>query len=236
MAVQEPKLKRGLFGYRPKIVRTVLTGREVMFARLWQRLQQTQAERDEVRADLEACRAEIDVKTEKARLAQEEGFRHAELARVAVAEAEELRAVNEGLRSRIFHIDAEAADAASARGGAPGPEDLWTSLERAERSITEVIERARREHEERLEAIEAARREIRAETERLVAWRAEANTILANVRAALAQFAGVAARLPGEGDVIPTAAIRIPEAPANGSKGSAALEELAAIQELYGSS
>src|ERR671918_265879 len=144
MAVQEPKLKRGLFGYRPKIVRTVLTGREVMFARLWQRLQQTQAERDEVRADLEACRAEIDVKTEKARLAQEEGSRHAELARVAVAEAEELRAVNERLRARIFHIDAQAADAASARGGAPGPEDLWTSLEGAGRPFTPGIERGPR--------------------------------------------------------------------------------------------
>src|SRR5918996_5085750 len=149
MAVQEPTLKRGLFGYRPKIVRTVLTGREVMFARLWQRLQQTQAERDEVRADLEACRAEIDVKKEKARLAQEEGFRHAELARVAVAEAEELRAVNERLRSRIFHMDAEAADAASARGGAPGPPGPWAPPAGGGRPSTDVIERAPREHEGR---------------------------------------------------------------------------------------
>src|ERR687891_513441 len=174
MAVQMPTLKRGLFGYRPKIVRALLTGREVMFARLWQRLQQTQAERDEVRADLEACRAEIDIKTEKARLAQEEGFRHAEQARVALAEAEELRAVNERLRARIFHMDAEAADAAAARGGAPGPEGLWTSPQRGERSIPDVMEGAGREQGERREPIGAPRREIRAETERLVSWRAEA--------------------------------------------------------------
>ena len=238
MAVQVPRLRRGLFGYRPSIVRTIITGREIMFARLWQRLQATEAERDEVRAELEASRAEIDVKAERARLAEEESARQAEQAQAAMAEADELRSINERLRARIYHLDAEAADASAARGGALGPEDLWTSLERAERSITEVIERARRENEQQLEAIEAARREIRAETERLAAWRAEANSILGNVRAALAEFAGVAARLPDgdETEAIPTMAIRLPDPPENGSNGSVAMEELSAIQELYSSS
>src|SRR5687767_6770076 len=119
MAVQVPKFKRGLFGYRPKVVRTILTGREIMFARLWQRLQKMEAERDEARAELEACRAEVDIKAERARLAEEQSSRDAERARVALAEAEELRSTNESLRARIYHLDAEAADAVAARGGAP---------------------------------------------------------------------------------------------------------------------
>jgi chromosome segregation ATPase len=240
MAVQVPKLKRGLFGYRPSIVRTILVGREIMFAKVWQRLHQVEADRDAAKAELEASRAEIDVKAERARLADEQRAREAERARRALAEAEELRSVNERLRARIDHLDAEAAEAASARGGAPGPEDLWTDLERAERSITEVIERARRENERQLEAIEAARREVRAEAERLAVWRAEANSILGTVRAALAKLAGVAARLPdgSEAGAIPAAMIRLPEVSENGrpdSNGAVALEELAAIQELYGS-
>jgi hypothetical protein len=242
MAVQVPKLRRGLFGYRPSIVRNILVGREIMFAKVWQRVQRTEAERDDARAELEACRAEIDIKAERARLAEEQGAREAERARVAMAEAEELRSVNEALRTRIYHLDAEAADAAAARGGAPGPEDVWTTLDRAERSITEVIERGRREHEQQLEAVEAARRQIRAETERLAAWRTEANTILATVRSALSRFAGVAARLPEgdhDDDAIPTATIRLPEvveAAAPEPNGSVGHEEISAIQELYGSS
>lgn len=233
MAVQVPRLKRGLFGYRPKIVRTILTGREIMFARVWQRLQQTEAERDRARAQLEASRAEIEVQRGRVRLAEDEGRRHAQRAEKALAEVAELRSLNESLQARIHHLDAEAAEAAAARGGAPGPEDLWTSLERAERSLTEVIARARRENEERLEAIEAARRELRAETERLVGWRSEAESILGNVRGALAELAGVAARLPGGGNVIPTRTISLPEA-ANISNGQIARDDLAAIQELYG--
>ena len=236
MAVQVPKLKRGLFGYRPKVVRSILTGREIMFARVWQRLQKTEAERDAARAELETCRAEVDIKAERARLAEEQSYRDVERARVALAEAEELRSINESLRARIYHLDAEAADAVAARGGAPGPEDLWTSLERAERSITDVIERARRENEQQLEAIEAARRQIHAETERLAAWRADADGILDNVRAALTQFAGVTARLPGsDEEEIPAPKILLPEVSENGSNGSVAREELSAIQELYGS-
>jgi chromosome segregation ATPase len=234
MAVQVPRLKRGLFGYRPKIVRSILTGREIMFARVWQRLQQTEGERDRVRAQLEASRAEVEVQQGQVRLAEDEGRRQAERAEAALAEIAELRSLNESLRARIHLLDAQAAEAASARGGATSPEDLWTSLEQAERSLTDVIERARRENEERLEAIEAARRELRAETERLAAWRTEAESILGNVRGALAELAGVAARLPGVGSLIPTETVHIPEATSD-SNGQVPSEDLAAIQELYGS-
>jgi chromosome segregation ATPase len=235
MAVQMPKLKRSLFGYRPSLVQAILTGQEAMFARVSQRLLKAESDRDTARADLEACRDEIEVKAERARRAEVERDREAERARTAVAEAQELRSINEGLQARIYHLDAEAADAAAARGGAPGPEDLWSSLERAERSLIDVIDRARRENEQQLEAIEAARRQLRAETERLAGWRAEANGILGTVRAALARFAGVAARLPDEGrEAIPTATITLPDASPNGN-GAVEREEVTAIQELYGS-
>lgn len=234
MAVQVPRLKRGLFGYRPKIVRTILTGREIMFARVWQRLQRTEAERDRARAQLEASRAEVEVQQGRVRLAEDEGRRHAERADAALAEVNELRSLNESLRARIYHLDAQAAEAATARGGATLPEDLWASLERAERSLTEVIERARRENEEQLETIEAARKELRAETERLAAWRAEVDGVLGTVRNSLAELAGATARMPGAGNAIPTRTIHIPEV-SSGSNGQVVPDDLAAIQELYGS-
>lgn len=234
MAVQVPRLKRGLFGYRPKIVRTILTGREIMFARVWQRLQRTEAERNGVRADLEATRRDLQVQEERAREAEEQSYRHAQRAAEAMAEADELRSLNEALQARIYQIDAEAAEAAAARGGAVSPQDLWESLERAERSITEVIERGRREHEEQLRAIQLARQELQAETDRQEAWRAEMERVLPPASEALGRLAAAARRLPVEVDAAPAVAVHIPEAVS--SNGSASREDLAAIQELYGSS
>lgn len=235
MAVQVPRLKRGLFGYRPSIVRTILTGREIMFARVWKRLQKAEAERDGARADLEASRAEIDIKNERVRQAEERGEREAELAQAARAEVAELRSLNESLRGRIYQLEV-AVTAGEPRGGEP--EDLAQVLEAAERTFSGILDRARRQHDEQLEAIDAARRELRIEAERLAAWRADAEGILGRVRGALGELAGVTARLPDATGGNGTGTIRIPEA-SNGSNGSAngsaSEEDLAAIQELYGS-
>jgi chromosome segregation ATPase len=240
MAVQVPRLKRGLFGYRPKIVRSILTGREIMFARVWQRLQRTEAERDQALAELDACRAEIDIKNDRVRLAEEQSHRSAETAASARAEAAELRSLNESLRARIDDLEAAASAGQEAQGdgGGPVPEDLSKVLEAAERAVSEIIDRARRQHEEQLEAIEIARQELRAETERLAAWRAEIERILPPASEALGRLAEAAKRLPvgTEADATPATAwtVHIPEA-TNGSNGSASREDLAAIQELYGS-
>jgi chromosome segregation ATPase len=235
MAVQVPRLKRGLFGYRAAIVRSILTGREIMFARVWQRLQRTEAERDGARAELEACRAEIDIKNERARRAEERGEREAELAQAARAEVAEVRSLNESLRGRIYQLEV-AVTAGEPRGGEP--EDLARVLEAAERAFSGILDRARRQHDEQLEAIEAARRELRIEAERLAVWRADAEGILGRVRGALGELAGVTARLPDAAGGNGTGTISIPEA-SNGSNGSpngsASEEDLAAIQELYGS-
>jgi DNA repair exonuclease SbcCD ATPase subunit len=238
MAVQVPRLKRGLFGYRPKIVRTILTGREIMFARVWQRLQRAEAERDQARADLEASRRDLEIQTERARMAEEQSYGHAERAETARAEAAELRSLNESLRARIDDLEA-AALALEAHGGEPVPEDLSEVLEAAEQAVSEIIVRARRQHEEQLEAIETARRELWAETARLAEWRAELERILPPASEALGRLADTAKRLPAgtKAAAPPTATwtVRIPEA-TNGSNGSASREDLAAIQELYGSS
>ena len=243
MAVQVPRLKRGLFGYRPKIVRSILTGREIMFARVWQRLQRTEAERDRARADLEASRRDLRMQEERTRLADEQSDRHAERAEAARAEAAELRALNASLRARIQELEAAAAgrdDPDHGEAQAPIPEDLSAVLETAERTISEIVDRARRQHEEQLEAIELARRDLRAETDRLEAWRAEIERVLPPASEALGRLADTANRLPvgTEGEAapaIPALTVHIPEA-ANGSNGSASREDLAAIQELYGSS
>lgn len=239
MAVQVPRLKRGLFGYRPKIVRSILTGREIMFARVWQRLQRTEAERDQARAELEASRRDIEAHEERARLAEEQSYRHAERAESALAEVAELRSMNESARARIDELEAAASAGQEAHPGEPVPEDLWKVLEAAERAVSEIIDRARLQHEEQLRAIELARRELRAETDRLEAWRAEIERILPPASEALGRLAEAAKRLPvgTEADATPasTWTVHIPEA-TNGSNGSASRDDLAAIQELYGSS
>ncbi|MGH2657618.1 MAG: hypothetical protein ACRDIZ_13155 [Actinomycetota bacterium] len=239
MAVQVPKLKRGLFGYRPKIVRSILTGREIMFARVWQRLQRTEAERDQAGADLEASRRDVQTQEERARVAEEQSFRHAERAESARAEGAELRSINESLRARIDELEATASAAQEAHAGEPVPEDLSKVLEAAERAVSEIVDRARRQHEEQLAAIELARQELRAETERLAAWRAEIERILPPASEALGRLAEAAKRLPvgTEPEATPatTWTVHIPEA-TSGSNGSASREDLAAIQELYGSS
>jgi HK97 family phage major capsid protein len=239
MAVQVPRLKRGLFGYRPSIVRSILTGREIMFARVWQRVQRTEAERDRARADLEAARRDLQMQEERARLAEEQSYRHAERAESARAEAAELRSLIESLRGRIEELESAAAAARDDRGdgGAPIPDDLSAVLETAERTISGIIDRARREHEEQLEAIELARRELQAETDRREAWRAEIERVLPPASEALGRLAYTAKRLPVGTEAVPTPAftIHVPEA-ANGSNGSASREDLAAIQELYDSS
>jgi chromosome segregation ATPase len=239
MAVQVPRLKRGLFGYRPKIVRTVLTGREIMFARVWQRLQRTEAERDQARADLEASRRDVQTQEERARVAEEQSYRHAERAESARTQVAELRSMNESLRARIDELEAAASAGQEAHVGEPVPEDVSKVLEAAERAVSEIIDRARRQHEEQLEAIEVARQELRAETERLAAWRAEIERILPPASEALGRIAQAAKRLPvgTEAEATPatTWTVHIPEA-TNGSNGSASREDLAAIQELYGSS
>jgi chromosome segregation ATPase len=236
MAVQVPRLKRGLFGYRPKIVRSILTGREIMFARVWQRLQRTEAERDQTLAELEACRAEIDIKNDRVRLAEEQSHRSAETAASARAEVAELRSLNESLRGRIYQLEV-AVSAGDGRG--EEHEDLSTVLEVAEEAFSRILDRARRRHEEQLEAIEAARRDLRIEAERLAAWRADAEGILGRVRGALGELAGVTARLPDAAGGNGIRPIHIPEASnwsTNGStNGSASREDLAAIQELYDS-
>lgn len=239
MAVQVPRLKRGLFGYRPKIVRTILTGREIMFARVWQRLQRTEAERDQVRADLEASRRDVQTQEERARVAEEQSFRHAERAESALAEVAELRSINESLRARIGELEAAVSAGQEAHAGEPVPEDLSKVLEAAERAVSEIIDRARQQHEEQLAAIEVARQELRAETERMAVWRAEIERILPPASEALGRLAEAAKRLPvsTEAEATPatTWTVHIPEA-TNGSNGSASREDLAAIQELYGSS
>jgi chromosome segregation ATPase len=237
MAVQVPRLKRGLFGYRPKVVRSILTGREIMFARVWQRLQRTEAERDQVRADLEAGRRDLQIQEERARVAEEQSYRHAERAESARAETAELRSLNESLRVRIHDLEAAAGQERRAEGGGPGPEDLSAMLEAAERTISGIIDRARRDHEEQLESIEVARQELRAEAERLAVWRAEIERILPPASEALGRLAETARRLPVgfDADATPAFTVLIPEA-TNGSNGSASPEDLAAIQELYGSS
>lgn len=238
MAVQVPRLKRGFFGYRPKIVRTILTGREIMFARVWQRLQRAEAERDQARTDLEASRRDLEIQTERARLAEEQSYRQAERAESARAEAAELRSLNESFRSRIDDLEA-AALTREDLGGEPVPEDLSEVLEAAEQAVSEIIARARWQHEEQLEAIETARRELWAETARLAEWRAELERILPPASEALGRLADTAKRLPAgtQAGATPTASwtVHIPEA-SNGSNGSASREDLAAIQELYGSS
>jgi chromosome segregation ATPase len=235
MAVQVPRLKRGLFGYRPKIVRSILTGREIMFARVWQRLQRTEAERDEALVELDACRAEIDVKTERALLAEERSGKHAERAESARAEVAELRSLNESLRGRIYQLEV-----AVSAGDPREAEDLSTVLEAAKAAFSGILDRARRQHEEQLGAIEAARRDLRIEAERLAAWRADAEGILGRVRGALDELAGVTTRLPDAAGGNGIRPIHIPEASnwsTNGSpNGAASREDLAAIQELYGSS
>lgn len=239
MAVQVPRLKRGFFGYRPKIVRTILTGREIMFARVWQRLQRTEAERDRARADLEASRRDVQTQEERARVAEDQSYRHAERAESARTEAAELRSMNESLRARIDELEAAASAGQEAHAGEPVPEDLSKVLEAAERAVSEIIDRARLRHEEQLRAIELARRELRAETDRLEAWRAEIESVLPSASEALRRVADTAKRLPAgtDADATPTSAftVHIPQA-MNGSNGSASREDLAAIQELYGSS
>lgn len=234
MAVQVPRLKRGLFGYRPKIVRSILTGREIMFARVWQRLQRTEAERDQTLGELDACRAEIDIKNDRVRLAEEQSHRFAEQAASARGEVAELRSLNDSLRGRIYEL--EVAVSSGDRRDAE-PEDLSKVLEDAEATFSGILDRARRQHQEQLEAIESARRELRVEAERLAAWRADAEGILGRVRGALGELAGVTARLPdlAGGDGTRTIPIRIPEASNGSPNGSASDEDLAAIQELYGS-
>jgi chromosome segregation ATPase len=234
MAVQVPRLKRGLFGYRPKIVRSILTGREIMFARVWQRLQRTETERDQALAELDACRAEIDIKNDRVRLAEEHSHRSAETAASARAEVAEFRSLNESLRGRIYQLEV-----AVSAGDPREAEDLSTVLEAAEAAFSGILDRARRQHAEQLEAIEAARRDLRIEAERLAAWRADAEGILGRVRGALGELAGVTARLPDAAGGNGIRPIHIPEASnwsTNGStNGSASREDLAAIQELYGS-
>ncbi|MGH2674828.1 MAG: hypothetical protein ACRDKA_04335 [Actinomycetota bacterium] len=239
MAVDLPQLKRGLFGYRPKIVRLILTGREIMFARVWQRLARTEAELAQTRADLEASRQENQQLAERARLAEEERSRQRDKTESARAQVAELEAEIGVLRSRVQTLEAEAAD----DGAESSEQALSAVLESAELAFAGLVESARQRNEEQLREVDAARRELQAEMDRLAARRADLETLLSSVQETIAQARAPVQETPERLRDAPTIdatspgvtlTVHIPEA-SNGSNGATAREDLAAIQEMYGS-
>lgn len=246
MAMDLPQLKRGLFGYRPKIVRLILTGREIMFARVWQRLTRTEAELARAQADLEAGRQENQRLAERARLAEEERSRQLDKAESARAQVAELEAEIGVLRSSVQTLEAEAGrDDAGGDGSGAVSEDVSAILESAGRTFAGLVEGARRRSEEQLLEVDAARRELQAEMDRLAARRADLETLLGSVQETIAraraQVQEPPDRLPdARGPTIDATSpgvmltVHIPEA-SNGSNGAVAREDLAAIQEMFGS-
>ncbi|MGH9890436.1 MAG: hypothetical protein ACREA0_00310 [bacterium] len=241
MAVELPQLKRGLFGYRPKIVRLILTGREIMFARVWQRLTRTEAELTRAQADLEAGRQENQRLAERARLAEEERSQQRKQMEAARARVAELEAEIGALRSRVQTLEAEAVG----DGAESSEQALAAVLESAERTFAGLVESARRRSEEQLREVDAARRELQAEMDRLAARRADLETLLGSVQEAIALARAQVQQTPERlrdalGPAIDASSpgvvvtVHIPEA-SNGSNGAVAREDLAAIQEMYGS-
>jgi chromosome segregation ATPase len=273
MAAQLPQLKRGLFGYRPKTVRLILAGREIMFAKLWQRLGRTEAELARTRAELETSRGEVHGHVERARLAEEEAARQSEQAEASRVHVAELQAEIHTLRDRLQRLEAELVVAESGPEGADqgsAQEELSTILESAEEAFTRMIERARLRNEEQLREVDTARQELRSEVERLAAWRADVERLLGSVRETVAHTRAQIQETPERlrGALSPTTEamasvndtleelarateqlhgahqanefttgvpwnVAIPET-SNGSDGTVAEDDLAAIQEQYG--
>jgi chromosome segregation ATPase len=187
MAVQMPQLKRGLFGYRPKSVRVILSGREIMYARLSQRLGTTEGELGRTRTELEGSQRAVREQVVRARAAEEELVRQRDLTKAGEARAIELQEEIEQLRSRLQDLEAQAAADQAVRNDPEGTNgDLSTILASAEQAFARMVDQARQRNEEQLRAIEAARRGLRDEMGRLAAWRTQMERVLASVRETMA--------------------------------------------------
>jgi chromosome segregation ATPase len=137
-----PTLRRGLFGYRRKDVRAILTDRDVMIVRASKEAREAEAKVAEQAAELERTSREI----------------------------VELNTRNHDLESRLRE-SAERFRAVERSGSPSTTEGLTDVLHAAERALARLTDAARRNAEQELGETERAHEELRSEIEQLATWR-----------------------------------------------------------------
>ncbi len=220
MSFQAVQLKRGLFGYRPQSVRQILEDRDTMFRVAEGRVEAAEAGKLEADVELAAVRAELQQRAEQAEAAWAAQAKvdqaEVELA-AARAELQQRAEQAEAAEHRIREVEAELAAARAelqqraeqaaegqvpARDGSGGvldgssAEDLSTVLDTAQQAITQIIDRARRSSEEQLLKTERMREDVRAEIERLVAWRDQFQPMIRGVLASAEEAQTSIAQVP----------------------------------------
>jgi hypothetical protein len=137
-----PSLRRGLFGYRRKDVRALLTDRDVMIVRASKEAREAEGQVADLAAELERSSREI----------------------------VELNTRNRDLESRLRE-SAERFRAVERSGSPSTTEGLTDVLHAAERALARLTDAARRNAEQELGETERAREELRIEIEHLAVWR-----------------------------------------------------------------
>ena len=181
MGVEDPQLKRTLFGYSRDNVRRMLTAREAMFARVTQ----------------DAHLAE-----ERARTAESKARAAEERARVA---REETRATEERLNeleAELVEARRELEERAGAAASSPGDGEpdgrgvvaeglpvvaggLTAVLEATEKAVTELIDDARHRGEEQMREAEHRQKDLETKIEQLTEWWNRVEPLVTDVRGSI---------------------------------------------------
>lgn len=206
-------LKRGLFGYSRTSVRELVAEREVALARASAQVRDAEARATELATELDR----------------------------ASREASGLEETRNGLRSelaverdRVRMLQEEIAAAAipAAPGGPPTSQELIEILDSAERTLARLTDAARRNVDEELVETQGAREEMRAEIDRLTAWRDRmatlAEAVRESVREAQATTTALVGRLSQLAELAPPSAIAEDELPVTES----ATEPLIHLEEI----
>jgi chromosome segregation ATPase len=180
MGVEDPQLKRTLFGYSRDNVRRVLTAREAMFARV---TQDAHLAEEKARAAENRARAAED----KARVAQEET--RATEGRLHEREAELVEARRE-LEERAEAASGPGAGEPDGRGvvadGLPvAAGGLTAVLEATEKAVTELIDDARHRGEEQMREAEHRQKDLETKIEQLTEWWNRVEPLVTDVRGSI---------------------------------------------------
>jgi DNA repair exonuclease SbcCD ATPase subunit len=180
MGVEDPQLKRTLFGYSRDNVRRMLTAREAMFARV---TQDAHLAEEKARAAENRARAA----EERARAAQEETRATEE--RLAEREAELVEARRE-LEDRAGAASSPGDGEPDGRGvvaaGLPVVAGGLTAvLEATEKAVTELIDDARHRGEEQMREAEHRQKDLETKIEQLTEWWNRVEPLVTDVRGSI---------------------------------------------------
>jgi chromosome segregation ATPase len=192
MGVEDPQLKRTLFGYSREDVRGMLTAREAMFARV---TQDARLAEEKARAAENRARAA----EEKARAAQEETRATEE--RLAERETELVEA-RRALEDRAGAASSPGDGEPDGRGlvaeGLPvAAGGLTAVLEATEKAVSELIDDARHRGEEQMREAEHRQKDLETKIEQLTEWWNRVEPLVTDVRGSIDEAKDQVTSVPG---------------------------------------